>query len=450
MKKVAGFILFTLCGFIIGSLAIFSQGTLFIFMSVMLLSLIIYRLGTKDKRFLLTLFLTGFIFRAFILFGVSSYMVETDKIDSFRDKPGWTWDITGDSAYYTLRSWWIAKNWLGHKLSDETLHDAFTRDYGFSTHLYVLAFFHYVFGFSPISSKLMNCLLGTLAGLFVYFTVKEVFNKKAAKLSAIMVVFFPSMFLWSINNLKDSFLIFALCLMMWAFVRFQKTKKLFYLVPLIGAIFLHSFRHFWLSYIALSIVVVSYFLTSHISSFKKTAIIIIVLSLIGLTTKMGFFDLKTHGNRVLSRIVNFHRGMIYTGGSCYRLLSDEQYANPDPNITSSDYLKMLFKGLCHFFFEPFPWKVNTKLMLASLPQMVLWYIFSPFVILGMFIAIRYRWRYSLLLILYLFVFASLIGVTGGNIGTLFRHRDLITPIFLIFGTLGLLNVFGRMNMHEEQ
>lgn len=449
MKKLPRFILFALCGFIIGSLATFSKGSLFILISVLLLSLFIYRFGAEDKKFLLVLFLAGFTFRAVILFGVSSYMAATDKIQFFQNMPGWTSDISGDSAYYTLRSWWIAKDWLGHKLSDEALNEAFTRDYGFSAHLYILAFFYYVFGFSPISSKLINCLLGVLSGFFIYFAVKEAFSKKAANLSAVMVVFFPSIFLWSINNLKDIYLIFALTLMIWAFVKFQKTKKLYYLLPLLGAIILHGMRRDMFLYIAFSIVVVSYFFTSHLSLVKKTAVIIIVLILIGLITNMGFLDLKSNFNKALLLIVSFHRGMISTGGSCYRLLSEEQYVNPNASLTSFDYMKMLFKGLGHFFFEPFPWNIHTKMMLISYPQMVLWYILTPFVIIGMLTAVRYRWRYSFILILYLFVIASIIAVTGGNIGTLLRHRDLITPILLIFCALGLLKTTGKLNLTQH-
>jgi hypothetical protein len=38
---------------------------------------------------------------------------------------------------------------------------------------------------------------------------------------------------------------------------------------------------------------------------------------------------------------------------------------------------------------------------------------------------------------------SIFALTGGNIGTDFRFRDMFTPIIILFSVTGLLNFFKR-------
>lgn len=97
-------------------------------------------------------------------------------------------------------------------------------------------------------------------------------------------------------------------------------------------------------------------------------------------------------------------------------------------------------------FEPFPWKIQSEAMLFSLPQMALCYFLIPFAILGLAISVRYRLRESVFLIIYFLIMTSALAVFGGNIGTIFRFRDVITPILLVFSSVGLISTFNSLNL----
>ena len=69
----------------------------------------------------------------------------------------------------------------------------------------------------------------------------------------------------------------------------------------------------------------------------------------------------------------------------------------------------------------------------------------------MIVAFRYKWRETSIIFVYIIIFGSIIVTHSGNIGTVFRHRDMLTPFFLLFGSLGLLKIFGQLeNLSEEK
>ncbi len=114
------------------------------------------------------------------------------------------------------------------------------------------------------------------------------------------------------------------------------------------------------------------------------------------------------------------------------------------NISYIDFTEGFFKGWFYFLLTPFPWKIYTKLLIMSYPQVILWYLFVPFVVIGMITAFRYKWRETFIIFAYIIILGSIVVTHSGNIGTVFRHRDMLTPFFLIFGSLGLIKIFGQL------
>jgi hypothetical protein len=109
---------------------------------------------------------------------------------------------------------------------------------------------------------------------------------------------------------------------------------------------------------------------------------------------------------------------------------------------------MIPKGVIHFCLEPFPWHIHSMSMLLAFPQMLLWYFMTFLSLIGVLTALRYCPRSSLVLIIYLIVTTLALSVSGGNIGTDFRHRDILTPIVLIFGSAGLLKSLGKLDLKQ--
>lgn len=74
-------------------------------------------------------------------------------------------------------------------------------------------------------------------------------------------------------------------------------------------------------------------------------------------------------------------------------------------------------------------------------QMCIWYILVLFAAAGFIFSLRRGFfKAGFIFIAYFFVMLSILAVTGGNIGTLFRMRDVITPIVLIFASLVFIRI----------
>jgi len=439
-----------LLGAFLGMGIFFSPGATFILTLVFLTCLFLRRLSSEDKRFILFLFVIGVGARILVTYFLHIFSSYQGFPEAY---------LFRDGMDNSIRGWMVTQYWLGDMSNYSTL------TYGYNMHgwTYLAGFFYLLFGHSPLGLKFINCLLSVLTGIIIYFIAKEIFSSKVGKLSAIFTVFFPSLFLWSLSNLKETSVIFLISATLWSFIKFQKERKVYYLIFLILALYFSVTLRPELGLCMIFTVVFSYFCISKISLIKKIGI-----CLIALLTLHGFLfvkdkNLKSITSEKLAAIVGLHQGIVTTGGSVYKLLDEKYYLTnfertaehqgsyfrSDADMKLRDYANMFFKGWAHFLLEPFLWRIPTKRMLFSYPQVVLWYILIPFAFLGMILAARYNWRFSLILFMHFFVIGSLLAMSEGNIGTLFRHRDMLTPLFLIFASLGLIKIFGQLDISKQ-
>lgn len=339
----------------------------------------------------------------------------------------------GDAGYYTARSWWLAQFLRGMPTNDFLMGAIFC-EYGYSGYLFLLASFYCFFGYSPFSATLLNCTISVLTGITLYFIAKEASDLKTARITAVLCIFFPSLVLWSINNLKDSLYIFLTTLILWSYLKLIKAFRIRHLLLIIFSLLL---QHFIRNYLPITIftagILIFCFL---IYKNKKTLILLFIISTVFISLRFNFSEIK-------NTIISYQLGVVGTGGSTYQIYDDWVY---DPHIDKRQIsykviLKGLARGWFHHFLEPFPWKISSKLSMAAFPQMLIWYFLLPFSVWGILIQLKFNWRKNAIFIIYLFIIGSVLSLTGGNIGTVFRARDMLTPIFLFFSSVSLSKIF---------
>lgn len=412
-----------------GLLSTLSPGSIFnIILFLFLILLIYFKSHPEDRNFLTTIFISGIFIRVLLLLLITFILTLNAKW--YTSKGDMLIAIFGDSGYYTLRSWWIVQFLLGKPLNDEVLYEL-SIPYGDSGHLYPMALFHYLFGFSPISVTFINCIFSVLTGIFSYLVAKEIAGIRQAKITAILVVFFPSLVIWSITNLKDPIFIFLTNIIFWLFLKFIKTNKFRYLILLI----LVSKLQFYIRPVFIfPIILWAIFGLSYLIIKKKYTLIILLLIILIIKLPIA----KLYLDNFKSKTIERHRGIVSTGGFVYRIYDDWVYGNIDiKQVGYFEFLRGLFKGWLHSFLEPFPWKMSSKLSLMSLPQMIIWYPLLLFSFLGVLIQLKNNWRKSFVFIVYFFIIGSALSLAQGNVGTVFRIRDMFTPIILLFSSIGL-------------
>jgi len=154
-------------------------------------------------------------------------------------------------------------------------------------------------------------------------------------------------------------------------------------------------------------------------------------------------------DNIIERSLVMHRGAIfYSDAINYRLLPQDEMAKTV--VSRGQFFVMLAKGWFHLMLEPLPSSIKSLTMLASSFQMILWYPLIPFSIIGILLSLRYKFKESFILLLYFLFMGSALAVSGGNVGTTFRLRDTITPLFLLFSSVGIISVFFNLSLRKTQ
>ena len=448
-------------GILIGAAFYYSPGGAFICAAAAMIYLFLRSQDQNGSRYLSSLFLYSFCIRIALLGIVSLLFVYFGKVLMYPGDPGWTPNLVGDSAYYTLRGYWMALDTQGVPVSDKIFTAAYSRAYGWHGYTYIIALFHYVFGFSPIASKMMSCLYGSLNGVLTYVIMKRFVSGKTAKLASILVVFLPSTLLWSITNLKDTFLAFTILVAIWSFNNIVAKNKIrsFLILLMASVAILSSIRTFIMMFFLAAAAVSAFFVLPRPRAVTKIIIASVMLIISLLVIHHSADDPTGFPRNMICRALSVHQASVNVPGSEYKVMEDKyyiidrgylkkglpdycHYLYPKQYFSYFKYFRVMFSSLIHFMYEPFPWNVDTKLKLFAYPQIVMWYLITPFVGIGILFMLFHRWKYALILFTSLVVISSGTALCMGNIGTVFRLRDMTSPIFLMLAAAGIGKVLG--------
>src|SRR3990172_3293457 len=295
-------------GLISGIIFSFSLGGVFLSLVIVFSGFLIWRSAEEeDRKFL------AFIFIGSIAVRISLYFIYTN-ISILSGKGGW---LIGD-AYGVYNYAWLyvqklegSRRFLINSLDNGRVYDdsqsfynffggsyekainSFTYgNYGFHGFTMLLAYLFYIFGPMKFSGRLINILLGTLTGIFVYYIVKRIFGQKSAKISAVLVTFFPSILIWSLDFLKDPLYILMSIMILWAFIMYWDNNNFIYIVLII------------------------------IAAIIQSTIRIGIAIIFCLYNKINYATVRTNIEKTLQN----HIGYVNTGGYVYKNLDDKYYA----------------------------------------------------------------------------------------------------------------------------
>ena len=99
-------------------------------------------------------------------------------------------------------------------------------------------------------------------------------------------------------------------------------------------------------------------------------------------------------------------------------------------------------GLVYFLLAPFPWSVTTVLQRVTLPESLVWYVLFLCVLRGSWLALRYDPRAYTVLVGVLGIVTFSYALVEGNVGTAYRHRAQVLPLFFVLAAVGLRDVWG--------
>jgi hypothetical protein len=365
----------------------------------------------EDVRFLCTIFLLGIAARCIIAL-VTHYVL-----------PHGTFAL--DDGRYNEVGLQLAAHWRNE--GSYPAYIAHTNQVGW---FYVNGAIYWLFGFVPLVPAFLNCLIGSLSALFIFYLCRESFDRRSAIVASLLAMFFPSIMLWASINLKDALTAFCIVMILWSTLRLQRKFSLLSLLLLLSFITLLGTLRSYLFVLTSVSVVTSLMIGRFSLSPKGLALgLLLMLAFVGVYQRYGFGSemVEAEGLKTLSNL----RSSMAEGNSAYAVDVDVE--------TPLKALTYLPKGLAYFLLAPAPWQIFNLRQALTFPEMLLWYALLPMVWRGIRYALSVRFRPTVVLLSLGVMVTLAYALVESNLGTAYRHRAQVLMIYLIFAGLGLVH-----------
>ncbi len=137
-----------------------------------------------------------------------------------------------------------------------------------------------------------------------------------------------------------------------------------------------------------------------------------------------------------------HWGLINTPGLTYQLMEPQFYEDRRAiqAMTVADAARYSIRAVWSYLTVPLPWNIESRAALAFLPEQMIWYALVLLIPVGIVAGLKRDVVLTALLLAHGCALALIVALSGGNIGTLVRHRGLALPYFAWICGLGAAEV----------
>jgi hypothetical protein len=115
--------------------------------------------------------------------------------------------------------------------------------------------------------------------------------------------------------------------------------------------------------------------------------------------------------------------------------------------TTAGALSAVPLGLAYLLLAPFPWQLASLRQSITLPEMIVWWVSFPLLLIGIWFTLKFRLRQALPILLFTTMLTLAYSIFQGNVGTAYRQRSQILVFYFIFVAVGAVLFKER---HEEK
>ncbi len=395
-------------------------------------TIIILARTPEQRTFLMRLFVLALVVRMIL-----AVVIYVGHMEEFFGGDANTYDVFGQS---------LVEAWHGneyHQAKYESFVMSGATAWGM---IYLVAAVYEVVGANILAIQLVNAAIGAATAIVVYHAAQTLFaNKRVSQLAAILVAFFPSLILWSSQALKDGLIIMALALAILATLRLMEKVTATYVVVLIGCLIALFSLRFYIFYMMCAAVAGSFFLgmkslsaQGFIQRFIAVGVIGLAFTWFGVLQSAGM-QFERYAN--LKSIQNSREDQA-AAGSGFMKDVDVQ--------TTEGALTVIPVGLLYLMFAPFPWQFTTLRQIITLPEMIIWWLAFPLLVLGLWYSVKHRLRQVSPIIIFTSMLTLAYSLFQGNVGTAYRQRSQLLVFYFIFVAVGAIIMKERAEVRRYQ
>lgn len=375
-----------------------------------------------DRQFLLRLFFGGLLIR--MLIGTIIYVF------SLQDFFG------GDAITYDYFGFALMKGWQGDKYYQAVVTQFIgqTGAGGWGM-LYLVAAIYRIVGRNMLAIQFVNAVGGAATAPVIFLCAKHIFNNlRVAMLAALFAAFYPSLVLWSAQGLKDGPIVFMLAISMLATLKLGEKLSFKYLAILACSLFALLSLRFYVFYMMAAAVAGAFIIgmrTITAQSFARQFVVIITIGL-----ALTYFGVTRYAN---TQFESFGSLEAVQRSRSDLVQSAKSGFGRDVDVsTASGALTAVPMGLLYLLFAPFPWQLASLRQSITLPEMLVWWISFPLLILGLWFTLKYRLRQVSPILIFTTMLTLAYSLFQGNVGTAYRQRSQLLVFYFIFVAVGFV------------
>jgi hypothetical protein len=362
----------------------------------------------------------------------------------------------GDEQFFKNRSLWVRNLGMGVSISPADLIYAFEA-VGESSYLYFLALLQSLVGAAPYGLHVLNASLYLVAAIVLYRLVRPAYGAVASLAGLGLLLFLPSLFVWSVSALKEPAYTFLAAGELFLAVQVVRQRhwlpRLIAAVALVGsAIALESVRRGGFSVAAIGVVAgLSFWL---IVSRPRLALASLVIVPVAAALVLALPPVNQRLLELARRSAMYHAGHVISSGVSYRLIEPRYYLDRRliPSMPPREAAVYVARSVAHYLAEPLPWRRDSTAIRAYVPEQVVWYALVLLVPIGLGAGLHRDPLLTSLLAAHAGAVIMMVAMTSGNIGTLIRHRGLVLPYLAWLaglGAVGLIRVAVQRSPHAD-
>jgi 4-amino-4-deoxy-L-arabinose transferase-like glycosyltransferase len=301
--------------------------------------------------------------------------------------------------------------------------------------LYLVASVYAVIGRNPLAIQFINAVLGAATAPLIYLCAQHIFsNLRVSRFSALAVAFYPSLILWSSQGLKDAPIVFLLALSMYATLRLGERIQVKYLMLLIAALFGILSLRFYIFYMVVVTIGGAFLIGMRRVSAQSLVRQVAVLIIIGLA--MTYLGILRMANTTFERYGSFE--VIQLSRMDLARSANSGFGKDVDVSTATGTLSAIPVGMLYLLFAPFPWQLANLRQSITVPEMVMWWLSFPLLILGLWFTIKHLLRPALPILLFTATLTLAYSIFQGNVGTAYRQRSQLLIFYFIFVAVGFV------------
>ncbi len=410
-----------------------APGALAVCAAISLAPIILLVRGGPDRTFLLRLFGIGLLIR--LMVGAIIYAAHYEDF------------FGGDANTYDIFGQALMAAWHGDAIGAAAYQRFVSSGAGAWGMLYLVAGVYELIGRNMLAIQFINAAVGAATPAVIYYIAQHLFsNVRVSRMAALLTCFYPSLVLWSSQALKDGIIVLALALAILATLRLMEKVNVRYVTVLAVCLVAILSLRFYIFYMMAASVIGAFVIGMKSVNAQNLLSRFVAIAVIGLA--FTWFGVLHSASTQLERYGNLEA--VQTS----RLDASQTAASgfgKDVDVrTTEGALTAIPMGVLYLLFAPFPWQLASLRQSLALPEMIVWWISFPLLVLGLWFAIRYRLREVSPIVLFTTMLTLAYSLFQGNVGTVYRQRSQLLVFYFVFVAVGAVLVKEKSEDRRQQ